>query len=130
MSNWFFYQCVIRFMDAFYMDRMGAKDYWLRFEYQHRGSPHVHGAQDAPDAQNVLSTDDPASQEELIKYIDRTVSTTNSAVLQDGSNVCDAPPSDPHICNQSYLQVEDYKQDLNDLMSETYTMLNCILSAC
>jgi len=116
MPNWFFYQHIIKFMDAFYMDIMGAKDYWFRFEYQHRGSPHIHGLQDAPDAQNILPIDDPAGQEELIKYIDRT---TNPAVLQDGTNVCDAPPPklDPHICNQSYLQVEDYQQDLNDLIA-------------
>ena len=56
MADWFFYHRVMKFMDAFYVDIMGAKDYWLRFEYQHRGSPHVHGViwlQDAPDAQNI-----------------------------------------------------------------------------
>ena len=135
MSDWFFYHRVIKFMDAFYMDIMGAKDYWLRFEYQHRGSPHVHGViwlQDAPDAQNILSTDDPAGQEELIEYIDRTVSTTNPAVLQDGTNVCDAPPPklDPHICNQSYLQVEDYQQDLNDLIATCQRHTRCSTAYC
>lgn len=72
MADWFFYQRVIKFMNVFYMDIMGANDYWLRFEYQHRGSPHVHGVvwlQDAPDAQNILATDDPTGQEELIRYI-------------------------------------------------------------
>ena len=117
MSNWF-YQRVIKFMGAFYINIMREKDYWLQFEYQRRGSPHVHGVvwlQDASDARIYY----PAGQEELIEYIERTVSTTNPDVLEDGTNVCDAPPPelDPHIYNQSYLQIEDYQQDLNDLIA-------------
>jgi len=130
MADWFFYRHVIKFMDAFHLDIMGAKDYWLRFEYQHRGSPHVHGVvwlQDAPDAQNILANDNSTSLEELITYIDRTVSTTNPAVLHDGSNVSDAPlpKLHPHACNQSYLQVEDHHQDLNDLIATCQRHTRC-----
>ena len=84
MANWFFYQRVIKFMDVFYMDIMEAKDYWLRFEYQHRGIPYFHEVvwlQDVPDIQNILATDDSTGQEELIRYIDKTVSTTNTTWL-------------------------------------------------
>ena len=34
MADWFFYQRVIKFINVFYMDIMGANDYWLWFEYQ------------------------------------------------------------------------------------------------
>ena len=43
IAGYFFYHCVIKFMDAFFVDTLKASDYWLKFEYQHRGSPHVHG---------------------------------------------------------------------------------------
>ena len=119
LADWFFYHRIIKFMDVFYVGILKAKDYWLRFEYQHRGSPHIHGVawlEGAPDVEKVLSSavEDPSSLEDLIKYIDRTVTTINPAVLPDGSNVSDAPlpKTDPHVCNKSYLEVEDYHQDL------------------
>ena len=43
IADWFFYQRVQVYLKHFYTDVLGATDYWLRFEWQHRGSPHVHG---------------------------------------------------------------------------------------
>ena len=43
VADWFFYQRIRLFLKDFYEDILGVKDYWLRFEWQHRGSPHVHG---------------------------------------------------------------------------------------
>ena len=57
LTNWFFYHRVLNFMDAFYVSLLKAKDYWLRFEYQHRGSPHVHGVvwlSDAPECAEYI----------------------------------------------------------------------------
>jgi len=54
LTDLFFYHRVMKFMDVFFMHTMNAKDYWLQFEYQHRGSPHVHGVvwlTDAPDVE-------------------------------------------------------------------------------
>ena len=51
-ADWFFYHCIVKFMEVFYKGILKATDYWMRFEYQHRGSPHVHGVawlEDAPD---------------------------------------------------------------------------------
>ena len=39
LSDWFFYHRVIEFLKAFHTGVLGATDYWLRFEWQHRGSP-------------------------------------------------------------------------------------------
>ena len=38
------------FIEKFYVGILGATDYWLRFEWQHRGSPHVHGLAWLPNA--------------------------------------------------------------------------------
>ena len=97
----------------------------LRFKYQHRGSPHVHSVawlEDAPDVEKVLSSavEDPSIVQDLIRYIDKTVTTKNpAAVLPDGSNVSDAPlpKTNPHVCNKPYSEVEDHYQDLNDLIA-------------
>jgi hypothetical protein len=62
IADWFFYHRISKFMDTYYVNIMGAKDYWYRFEWQHRGSPHVHGIawfEGAPDVQKLMaSTDD------------------------------------------------------------------------
>ena len=71
-------------------------------------------------------------QEELIRYIDRTVSTINPAVLHDGSNVSDAPSpkTNPHICNKQYSEVEDHQQDLNDLIATCQRHTRCSAAYC
>ena len=53
IADWFFWQRVQQFMKYFYQDVLGVKDYWLRFEYQHRGSPHVHGLAWLPNAPDI-----------------------------------------------------------------------------
>ena len=58
IADCFFYHRIHMFLDAFYKGVLGASDYWLRFEWQHHGSPHVHGLawlQDAPNVDELLS---------------------------------------------------------------------------
>lgn len=110
-------------MDVFYIGILNAKDYWLRFEYQHRGSPHVHGVvwlNNAPDVPNMLASDDPS------------VSITNPSVLQDGSNISDAPlpQINPYICNKPYAEIEDYRQDLNALIATCQRHTRCSPAYC
>ena len=104
IADWFFYHRVQQFVNAFYVGILGAVDYWLRFEWQHRGSPHVHGLAwlpNAPDVEQLLSSADTFDtvKEDIIQYADRIVSTTNPAILLDGSNSESAPPAktDTHL---------------------------------
>ena len=124
IANWFFYYRVQKFIEAFYVGVLGATDYWIRFEWQHRGSPHVHGLAWLPNASNVeellsSSNNSDTAKEQIIQYADGLVSTCNPAILPDGSNVDDTPgpKTDPHICNQVYTKVEDFEQDLSDLVA-------------
>ena len=94
------------------MGLLGATDYWLRFEWQHRGSPHVHGLawlKGAPDVERVLDLQEDGSEQIIIQYVDRLVSTTNPALLPDASNIDDAPvpKTNPHICHQSYGDIDN-----------------------
>ena len=43
VADWYFTHQIQKFIDAYYIGVLGATDYWLRCEWQHRGSPHVHG---------------------------------------------------------------------------------------
>ena len=97
IADWFFYQRIVKFIDAFYIGVLGATNYWFRFEWQHRGSPHVHGLAwlpDAPDGEQILTSTDhdiTAAKEALIVYVNKIISTTNPAVLPDGSNIDHQP---------------------------------------
>ena len=121
VADWFFSHRIQKFVDAFYVGVLGVTDYWMRFEWQHRGSPHVHGLAwlpDAPDVEQLLSPPN--------------VSTRNPAVLPDGSNVDDAPApkTNPHVCHKAYSEVEDLHQDLADLVATCQRHTRCSAAYC
>ena len=137
ITDWFFSHRIQKFIEAFYVGILGASDFWFRFEWQHRGSPHVHGLAwfaDAPDVQQILSTPEPddSSKQQLIDYINSIISTTNPAVQPDGSDADNAPPArvNPHICNIPYAKVEDFYQDLIDLIVTCQRHTRCSASYC
>ena len=119
------------------MGVLGVTDYWLRFEWQHHGSPHVHGLAwlpNAPDVEQLLSSPDTsdATKEELVKFADNIVTTCNPAILPDGSNLDDAPSpkTDPHVCNQVYGNIQDLDKDLADLVATCQSHTRCSAAYC
>ena len=137
ISDWFFSHRIQKFVEAFYVGVLGASDYWFRFEWQHRGSPHVHGVAwfaDAPDAQRAATAADSSdsAQQQLLQYVEKIVSTTNPAVQPDGSDADAAPhaQTNPHICNKSYAEVDDFNQDLIDLIATCQRHTRCSASYC
>ena len=103
--------------ETYYIGIMSVADYWFRFEWQHRGSPHVHGVawvEGAPDAEQVLVSTDNNAKQQFVEYMDKVVSTMNPGVLPDGSDVDTAPPAqvNPHICNLPYDEVQNFNEDL------------------
>ena len=137
IADWFFCQRVQQFMKYFYQDVLGVKDYWLRFEYQHRGSPHVHGLAWLPNAPDIerLFTDPTVPEvdrQKAIRFIDSLVSTTNPAVLPDGSNFRDAPfpQTCPHVCNRAFADVGDYALDLQELIATCQRHTKCSTAYC
>lgn len=107
----------------------------MRFEWQHRGSPHIHGLAwlpGAPNIQNVFATDNIEEQQKAIHYIDSLVTTINPGILPDGSDFDSAPlpQTTPHICNVSYLEVSDYQEDLVKLVATCERHTKCSTSYC
>jgi len=137
IADWFFCHRVQKFVDAFYLGVLKATDYWMRFEWQHRGSPHVHGVAWLPNAPNVerllTAAEVPDSlREEVIRYADRTVTTLNPAQSSSASNESQwpTPVTNPHICNKSYLDVEDHHQDLCELVATCQRHTRCSEAYC
>ena len=87
---------------------------------------------DAPNVQETVDQGDEFAKCELIKFIDKLVCTKNPAVLPDGSNLANAPSAklDPHVCSQSYSQIEDYNSDLTDLVATCQRHTHCSTSYC
>ena len=137
IADWFFYQRVVEFIKAYYVGVLGVTDYWMRFEWQHRGSPHVHGLAwlpNAPDVEQLLSSPDTTDtvKADITRYADSIVSTCNPAILPDGSNVDDAPApkTDPHVCNQVYGEIQDFNTDLADLVATCQRHTRCSAAYC
>ena len=139
IADWFFYHRISKFVDAFYTDVLGAVDFWYRFEWQHRGSPHVHGIAwftDAPDVQHLLAAEDYSDLiggvENVTSYADSIVSTINPAISMDGSNAENAPLPQikPHVCNKPYSEVEDFKMDLIELIATCQRHTRCSPAYC
>ena len=139
IADWFFHHRITKYIDTFYVGVLGATDYWVRFEWQHRGSPHVHGVAWLPDAPNVkdLTSEHEATvaaaKESIIQYVDRLVSTVNPAIAADGSDADQAPlpkTKPQHICNKAYAEVKDYDQDLKDLIATCQRHTRCSAAYC
>lgn len=130
VADWFFYERFQLFLKKFYIDILGAQDYWLRFEWQHRGSPHLHGLAWLPNVEKTFSTSttSEAEKDEALRYINSLVTTINPAILADGSNLHEA--SRPHVCNKPYTSVADYKQDLNQLIATGQRHTSCSTAYC
>ena len=84
--------------------------------------------------QVLASTEEDANtaKEELIHRVDSIVSTLNPAIILDGSNADNAPQpkTNPHICNQPYSGIEDFNQDLIDLVATCQWHTRCSAAYC
>ena len=131
IADWFFYQRIRLFMKGFYDDVLGVKDYWLKFEWQHRGSPHVHGLAWLSDAPSVDQgvVQEASIQQQIAQYADKIVSTVNPAILEDGTNA-PLPQVDPHVCNKPFDTVDDYEKDLKELIATCQRHTRCSPSYC
>ena len=134
LADWFFYHRFQKFIEVYYSGILGAYDFWYRFEWQHRGSPHVHGVawlRNAPNVEQSLE-DGNTSRRQLINFIDSLVCTHNPAVLPDGSNLDNAPNAsiNPHVCSRPYSDIGDYNADLIELVSTCQRHTRCSTSYC
>lgn len=90
------------------------KEFWYRYEWQHRGSPHIHGLLWLDAAPDCLDIDALTEEErrEVITYFDRHVSASIGHIY-DGIH----PTNNP--CRRRYcdLSVTERRSDLDKLLS-------------
>ena len=138
VADWFFSLWIQKFIEVFYIGILHATDYWVRFEWQHRGSPHVHGLAWLPNAPNVdeIFVDDSSTEvkQNIVNYVDNLITTINPGVLPDGTDAATAPPpkTNPHICNKPYSEVhiDNFQEDLIDLVATCQRHTRCSPSYC
>ena len=118
LTDWFFLTRAKSFLSYFFVNCLGFKDYWARIEYQHRGSPHVHGMgwiKDSPDVEDTRQEegskhcDDNLQQHaqvseadgrekrftEVIQFCDKIVSTWNPSLDENGTGNNPHPQVNP-----------------------------------
>ena len=74
----------MEFLKAFYIGVLGPTDYWLRFEWQHRGSPHIHGLAwlpNTPDVEQLRDGDSETLKGDIISHADQLVSTSGNVLI-------------------------------------------------
>ncbi|KAK3923470.1 Ornithine aminotransferase [Frankliniella fusca] len=99
-------------------------DYWYRIEYQNRGSPHIHGIfwfDGAPDV-TQLETATPEQLEEVIDYFSTLVDACNPKINADEPNT--------HPCRMTYSEIEDFEEDLGQLLHKVQRHTKCNENYC
>ena len=88
-----------------------VKYYWWRYEWQHRGSSHVHGflwLENAPSI-DTLNTSDPVSLQSFIDFWDKHVSTWHPDK--------NCPPAAVHPSAQEFATLQDTKKELAEILN-------------
>ncbi|KAK3917404.1 ATP-dependent DNA helicase RRM3 [Frankliniella fusca] len=108
----FFLDRVESFIDLVLRPKFNVKDFWFRIEYQHRGSPHVHGVLWLSDAPDVLKLNSMSSEEleEIVKYYDNLICTIHPDV--------NCPPAVLHPCRTFLSEAVNMRTDLAELLNK------------
>ena len=103
-------------MKDFYEEVLGVKDFWLRFEWQHRGSPDVHGLvwlKDAPSIEQGVIQEAPVQREIEAMWTQLIQQVVKMVVMHQ----MPPPQVDRHVCNKPCASVEDFEQDIKELIA-------------
>lgn len=107
-----------------------VEDYWYRHEFQHRGSPHIHGLlwlKNSPDICDLnLNSNEPSELDDIaftVEYFDNLVSTQNpDASVEYDRNPCTKTFAE--IANNEHLN--DYVQLINYCQRHTRHTPYCL----
>lgn len=94
--SYFFQKRASIFIHKVLKPKFGVIDYWFHFEFQHRGSPHVHGLlwlENAPDL-SAIKKNDKDEFDYALEYFDSLICTDN---LNPSSDIGDTDHLDDYI---------------------------------
>src|SRR5882762_2734893 len=112
------------FFDEVIKLKFKIKDYWWRYEWQHRGSSHIHGffwMEDAPSV-DALNRDDAESVEVFLHFWDQYVSTWHPDK--------DCSPAAIHPSAQLFNTLQDTKQELAEMLNRLQRHTKCAPDYC
>ena len=108
--GYFFQERAKIFLNTVLKPLFKVKDFWLRYEWQSRGSPHIHGVlwqEDAPDMNEENFSEETI---EIIKtYFDKFCTAFNPSFTIDPMNPCEQKFSD--------IPAYEKEQDLINLIN-------------
>ncbi|KAJ8469320.1 hypothetical protein ONZ45_g16931 [Pleurotus djamor] len=107
------------FFHGFVKPKWNVTDYWWRYEWQHRGSSHIHGflwMKNAPSV-DTLDLSDALAVQNWLDYWDNHISTWNP-----GINV---PPADIHPSSRLFNTLSDTKQELAEILNRLQRHTKC-----
>jgi len=127
VADWYFTRRFELFLKYYFRDHMKCTDWYFRVEYQHRGSPHVHGLLWLANAPNV--TQAPIDLVAAAAYADKHISAMNprgdvDSVPRGAFLLATHPASVP------YAQVPDYLKDYSDLINTCMRHTRCQEGRC
>ena len=117
---WFFNKRFETFLNDVLRRKWNLEDYWYRFEWQHRGSVHVHGIgkiRNAPEIEWTQMKEDENVMGEVVTYLDSLVTTINPGL--------NAPIPDRHPCKKRLGELRDDLQDYTELVNKLQRHTRC-----
>lgn len=99
--------------------QLDVVDHWWRFEWQHRGSSHIHGflwLRNAPSVED-LKLDDDQSVHQFVIFWDHLVSTWNPQP--------NYPPAPIHPSSRPFTTLSDTQQELVELINRVQRHAKC-----
>ncbi len=125
IAAWFFNKRFKCFFDDVLTQQWDLEDYWYRFEWQHRGSVHVHGIGKIKNAPIINWNDLKSNENEMknvIQYIDSMVTTINPDM--------NAAIPEQHPCQKVRDEIDDSSQDYIELINKLQRHTRCSPSYC
>jgi ATP-dependent DNA helicase PIF1 len=107
------------FFEEVVKPQLNVVDHWWRFEWQHRGSSHIHGflwLRDAPSVED-LKLDNDQSVHQFVTFWDALVSTWNPKPNH--------PPAPIHPSSRAFTTLSDTQQELVELINRVQRHAKC-----
>ncbi|XP_059064420.1 uncharacterized protein LOC131856594 [Cryptomeria japonica] len=121
------------FRDEVIVKQLHATDHWYRYEWQHRGSAHIHGFLWLPQAPNIDNLD--SSNHESIQSVknlfDQYITTWNPRTEVDHLNKQYIPAiSNPCLSNTGVISRSEPCTDYTELVNVVQCHMKCLEYTC
>src|SRR2546421_106808 len=125
ITDWFFNKRFEIYFNDVLKRQWDLEDWWYRFEWQHRGSVHVHGIGKRRNATKIdwkQMKENENIMNEVVQYLDNLVTTINPGL--------DMPVPEQHPCQKKNKELRDDQQDYIDLINKLQRHTRCNPSYC